>query len=328
VNNQPFLSNLYDRPNAIIERLIDNIERVIVGKRHAVEQCVIALLAGGHVLLEDVPGTGKTMLVRAIAKSVDCEFRRIQFTPDLLPSDITGVSIFHPREDEFKFRKGPLFSQIVLADELNRTSPKTQAAMLEAMEEKQVTADGDTYKLPEPFIVLATQNPLDFAGTHRLPEAQLDRFLLSIRLGYPEQRHEVEMLGRLPDRHPVDTLRPVILREELLELQRLAKTVHVDDSLKRYMVQMTAATRSRTDVELGASPRGTIALMSAGQACAMARGRMYLVPDDIKDMAEAVLAHRVIETMEARMAGLSSRSIVRDIVAATPVPPYRHTAGA
>jgi MoxR-like ATPase len=320
----PGTSNIrFELPQDVIERVIANVERIMIGKREPIEQAVIALLCGGHLLLEDVPGVGKTMLVRALARTVDCGFKRIQFTPDLLPSDVTGVAVYNARNGEFEFRPGPLFANIVLADELNRTSPKTQAALLEAMEEKHVTADGTTYRLPEPFMLLATQNPLDYEGTFGLPEAQLDRFLLRIRIGYPEPVQEAAMLGRLQERHPIEHLKPVLLADELLDLQRQVRMTHVDESLRHYIVQLTNATRGHKEVELGASPRASLALMQAAQAKAVVSGRSFVVPDDIKAMAVAALSHRLVLTGDARMSGRNGEQIMRQIVAQQPVPALR-----
>jgi MoxR-like ATPase len=311
---------LFDQPQAMFERIMYNVEKVMVGKKDAVEKAVIALLCGGHILLEDVPGVGKTMLVRALARTVGCDFKRIQFTPDLLPSDITGVSVYNQRTGEFEFRPGPLMTNIVLADELNRASPKTQAALLEAMEEKRVTVDGVSYALPRPFLILATQNPIEYEGTYALPEAQLDRFFLRIRLGYPKERDEVEMLGRLQEKHPLEQLKPVIVKEELVQLHREISLVHVDDTLKQYIVQLVAATRTHKDLLLGASPRASLALMRAAQATAFIRGRSYAVPDDIKEMIEPVVAHRLLLHSDARMTGKTSESILRGIVEASAIP--------
>lgn len=318
---------LWDQPQAIIETIIHNVEKVIIGKRETIERTVIALLCGGHVLLEDVPGVGKTMLVRALARTIDCEFKRLQFTPDLLPSDITGISVYNPRLQVFEFREGPLFTHIVLADEMNRTSPKTQAAMLEAMEEKQVSADGKTYRLPEPFLLLATQNPYGCEGTYGLPEAQLDRFLLKLNLGYPEPREEVEMLSRLQDQHPVERLRPVVSREELLRLQQLAREIYVDDSLKEYIVGLTTATRRNSAVVLGASPRASMALMRVSQAKAFAQGRSYVIPDDIKGLAASVLAHRIQLSVEAGMSGITAEAVIHQAAETVPVPGFRFASG-
>lgn len=317
----------FDEPLLQLERMIANMEKVMVGKRRPVELVLTSLLCGGHVLLEDVPGVGKTMLVKALAKTVDAGFKRIQFTPDLLPSDVTGVSVYNRGLGQFQFRPGPLFTNIVLADELNRTSPKTQAALLEAMEERHVTVDGETYPLPKPFLILATQNPLDHAGTYQLPEAQLDRFFMRVQLGYPERAQEVEMLGRMQEDSPLEQLKPVVMREELHRLQRQVRHVHVDESLKEYMVELASATRKHKDVALGASPRAVLALMLAAQGTAYRKGRRYVVPDDLKDMLEPVLSHRLLLTQEARMAGRSSELILRQIAASIPVPGLRYAPG-
>ncbi|WP_281890124.1 MoxR family ATPase [Paenibacillus sp. YYML68] len=320
-------SSLSDSYQATLERIVFQVEKVMVGKRPIIEKLLVALLAGGHVLLEDVPGVGKTMLIRALSRTIDCGFKRIQCTPDLLPSDLSGVSVYNQRTMEFEFRRGPLFSSIVLADELNRTSARTQAALLEAMEEKRVTVDGETYALPEPFFILATQNPIDFEGTYTLPEAQLDRFLLKLRLGYPEPREEVEMLGRMEQESPLSHIRAVVLQEEFARLQKEARAVHVDETIKQYIVQLTTSTRQHADVVLGASPRASIALMRAAQAEAFRCGRGYVIPDDVKSLCVPVLAHRLLLQPSAMMGGRGAESIVSSIVAAMPVPVRRHAAG-
>lgn len=305
---------------SLSERMIDNVERVIVGKRREVQFVLVALLCRGHVLVEDVPGVGKTVLAKAIARSVGCSFKRIQFTPDLLPSDVTGVSVFNQKTGEFEYRPGPVVAQIVLADEINRATPKTQSSLLEAMEEAQVTVDGVSYTLPDPFVVLATENPIEYEGTFPLPEAQLDRFLIRLSLGYPTHEGEVEILQRQHTMHPLDRLEQVISVEDLIEAQRMVKSVHVDDSLMEYIVSITEATRSHDDVYLGAGPRGSLSLYNTTRAWAAMHGRDYVIPDDIKELAEAALAHRIIVSPSARMKNVDSRIIVRETLAALPIP--------
>ncbi|MDQ0351841.1 MoxR-like ATPase [Alkalibacillus filiformis] len=303
-----------------INELVENIEKVMVGKREAIELTIVALLAQGHVLLEDVPGVGKTMLVRALAKSVDLQFSRIQFTPDLLPSDVTGVSIYNQKEMKFEFQPGPIMGNIVLADEINRTSPKTQSALLESMEEKHITVDGVTMRLNDPFFVLATQNPIEYEGTYPLPEAQLDRFLLKLKMGYPLKQEEITMLDRTSNVHPIDTLTPVMTREELLEKQNEVRDVHVSDSIKKYIVEIVSNTRKNPLIQLGASPRASIALMKAAQAYAYIHGRDYTVPDDVKYMAPHVLSHRLLLTSEAKFEGKTDKQILEDLIKKTMIP--------
>jgi MoxR-like ATPase len=309
--------------NPTIEKILLNIEKVMIGKRNVAELSLIALLAEGHVLLEDVPGVGKTMMVRALAKSVNANFRRIQFTPDLLPSDVTGISIYNPKEMEFEFRPGPLMGNIILADEINRTSPKTQSALLEGMEEASVTIDGVTHRLQKPFFVMATQNPIEYEGTYPLPEAQLDRFLLKMKMGYPEVDEEIEVLNRAQKVPPIEDLYPVIDLEGLIALQKEIKEVYVDDTIKRYIVDIVNMTRRFTGVYLGASPRGSIALMKAAQAYAFMYGRDYILPDDIQYLAPFVLSHRIILKSEARFEGISAEEIVHRVIARIPVPVQR-----
>lgn len=309
--------------NPIIERILTNIEKVMIGKRNVAELSLVALLAEGHVLLEDVPGVGKTMMVRALAKSVNANFRRIQFTPDLLPSDVTGISIYNPKEMEFQFRPGPLMGNIILADEINRTSPKTQSALLEGMEEASVTIDGVTHRLQKPFFVMATQNPIEYEGTYPLPEAQLDRFLLKMKMGYPDMEEEIEVLNRAQKVPPIEDLSPVIDLEELRVLQKDIKNVFVDDTIKRYIVDIVNRTRGYGGVYLGASPRGSIALMKAGQAYAYMYDRDYVLPDDIQYLAPFVLAHRIILKSEAKFEGITAEEIVNRVVARVPVPVQR-----
>ena len=312
-----------ERVHPTIEKILKNIEKVMIGKRNVAELSLVALLAEGHVLLEDVPGVGKTMMVRALAKSVNAHFRRIQFTPDLLPSDVTGVSIYNPKEMEFQFRPGPLMGNIILADEINRTSPKTQSALLEGMEEASVTVDGVTHKLQKPFFVMATQNPIEYEGTYPLPEAQLDRFLLKMKMGYPDLQEEMEVLNRAEKIPPIEELEPVINLEELRGLQLDIRDVFVDDTIKRYIVDIVRRTREHGSVYLGASPRGSIALMKSAQAYAFMRARDYVLPDDIQYLAPFVLSHRIILKSEAKFEGISAEEVVNRVVARVPVPVKR-----
>ncbi|GGH83170.1 MoxR-like ATPase [Pullulanibacillus pueri] len=303
-----------------IERVILNIERVMIGKRQATMLALTALFAEGHVLLEDVPGVGKTMLVRAIAKSLGTEFKRIQFTPDLLPSDLTGLSVYNQKEMTFEFRPGPLMGNVVLADEINRTSPKTQSALLEGMEEGSVTVDGQTRVLPKPFFVMATQNPIEYEGTYPLPEAQLDRFLLKLKMGYPSRAEELEVLNRLEAYHPIETIDSVLSIEEVLELQAAARSVYVDESIKNYLIDIVSRTRGHHQVYLGVSPRGSLALLKTAQAYAMMHDRKYVVPDDVKSLAPFVLGHRLILKPDAKYSGVKPEDIVADIIKTVQVP--------
>ena len=305
---------------AFAERVIENIEQVIVGKRDAVELAVIGLLCQGHLLIDDVPGVGKTMLARSLARSLGCAFSRIQFTPDMLPSDVTGVSIFNQVSRQFEFRPGPVMAQVVLADEVNRATPKTQAAMLEAMEERQVTVDGTTHPLPRPFMVLATQNPIEYEGTFPLPEAQLDRFLLRIRLGYPMMDDEIAILKQQQFRHPLEELEQTASVKDLIEAQEAVKSVYVAPEIMEYIVKLTHRTRQHPEVYLGASPRGSLALYRAGQVRAAMLGRDYVLPDDIKALALSALAHRVIPGPAARLRDVTADLIVQGVVEKTPVP--------
>lgn len=304
----------------LVTTTADNVERVIIGKRREVELVMVALLCRGHVLIEDVPGVGKTVLTKAIARSIGSTFKRIQFTPDLLPSDVTGVNVFNQQRSTFEFRPGPIVAQMVLADEINRATPKTQAALLEAMEEAQISVDGVTHALPQPFIVLATENPIDYEGTFPLPEAQLDRFLIRIALGYPGRAGELEMLDRQHRRHPLETLQQVVSVEDLRRAQEAVKGIHVSQPVREYIVSLVEATRRHDDVFLGASPRGSLALFNATRAWAAIRGRDFVLPDDVKLLAEPTLAHRIIIGPAARMRGYDSRSVVSDLLHSIPVP--------
>jgi MoxR-like ATPase len=304
----------------IADRVAQNVEQVILGKHDEVQRTLIALLCRGHVLLEDVPGVGKTVLAKAIARSIGCTFSRIQCTPDILPSDITGVSIYNQKSGEFEFRPGPVIAQIVLADEINRATPKTQAALLEAMEEHQVTVDGRTTALPHPFLVLATQNPIEYEGTFPLPEAELDRFLVRQRLGYPSPEVELRILDAQRHGHPLERIQQVVDADEILAAQDAVQDIYVDDLIKRYVVDIVTATRAHPDVYLGASPRGSLALYRTSQAHAALAGRDFVVPDDVKSMTRDTLAHRLIINPSARVRSVEAEQIVDDVVGRVPVP--------
>lgn len=307
-------------------RIADNIAKVIIGKRDAIELTLMALLSEGHVLLEDVPGVAKTMLARALSRSLDCSFKRIQCTPDLLPGDITGSSVFNPKTTNFEFRSGPLFAQIVLADEINRATPRAQSALLEAMAERKVTADGTNYDLEPPFFLIATQNPIDHEGTFPLPEAQLDRFLIRLKLGYPEKEDEIYMLQQLQKRHPIEDLQAVATVAELLECQKAVREVYVDEKVGRYVVEIMQATRDHADLSLGASPRAAMALLRVAQALAAMRGFDFVMPDDIKQMAPHVLTHRLILKPESRLRKRTVGVILNEILNTVPVPAMPETA--
>ena len=308
---------------ATAEKVINNVEKVIIGKHEEIKLTLVGLLCRGHLLIEDVPGVGKTMLARSIAKSIGCTFRRIQFTPDMLPSDVTGVSVFNQKTREFEFRPGPVMAQIVLTDEINRATPKTQSALLEAMQEQQVTVDGVTYPIPEPFLVLATQNPIEYEGTFPLPEAQLDRFMMRISLGYPSSEDEIAILDSQQYVHPVETLEQAIDVRELLDAQEKVKEVYVDPLVKEYIVTLVNATREHPDVYLGASPRGSLALYKTSRARAAILGRDYVIPDDIKALAMTTLAHRLIVSPSARIKEVDPRAVIEETLKSVPVPGAR-----
>lgn len=302
------------------ERVKANLEKVIIGKKQTLEQIVICMLCQGHLLIEDVPGVGKTVMARSLAKSLGCSFSRIQFTPDMLPSDVTGVSIFNQVNREFEFRPGPILNQIVLADEINRATPKTQSALLEAMEERQVTVDGVTHLLPAPFMVMATQNPIEYEGTFPLPEAQLDRFLMRVRLGYPSLMDEVRVLEIQQLRHPIQDLSVVVSGDELREVQELVKTIFVSAPVKRYIVELVRATREHADVYLGSSPRGSLGLFKAGQVRAAILGRDFVLPDDIKALAALILGHRMVLQPASRLRNLTADQVVQEVLNTVSVP--------
>ncbi|WP_027480730.1 AAA family ATPase [Deinococcus pimensis] len=304
--------------NDFTSRMLDNVATVLVGKEDVTRLALAGILAGGHLLLEDAPGTGKTMLARALAVSLGLTFKRVQFTPDLLPSDVTGVSVY--RDGRFEFVPGPIFTGVLLADEINRATPKTQSALLEAMGEGQVTENGVTHRLAPPFVVIATQNPVEHEGTFRLPEAQLDRFLLKLSVGYPSEAEEASMLGRLQERHPIDDLRSVSGAEELLAIRAGIRAIHVSDELRAYVAGLTARTRAHADLLLGAGPRASLALQAVAQALAWMDGRPFVIPDDVKRAAPGILAHRLVLRTEARLRGVRPEAVVTDVLASTSVP--------
>jgi MoxR-like ATPase len=314
-------------PKIIAERILDNVQKVIIGKEAEVRLTVVCLLCAGHLLIEDVPGVGKTMMARSIAKSTGCEFKRIQFTPDILPSDVTGVSVFNQKTGDFEFRPGPIVSQIVLADEINRATPKTQSSLLEAMEEHRVTVDGVTRDLPRPFMVLATQNPIEYEGTFPLPEAQLDRFLMRVHLGYPTNTDEVLMMDNQQVSHPVETLEQVTDANEITQVQQAVKEIYVDPLIKQYIVGLVDMTRHHESVYLGASPRGSLALYRTAQAQAMLDGRDYVIPDDVKELAYATLGHRVIVSPSARVKSVTAADVILSCLERVPVPGARARGG-
>ncbi|HEU0020932.1 MAG TPA: MoxR family ATPase [Dehalococcoidia bacterium] len=307
-------------PTLVARRIIENVANVIVGKTSVVEQAVAALIAEGHLLVEDVPGVGKTMLAKSIATSIGCTFKRIQFTPDLLPSDVTGISIYNQQKGEFEFREGPIMAQVVLADEINRATPKTQSALLEAMEEHQVTVDGVTHFLESPFLVMATQNPIEYEGTFPLPEAQLDRFLMRISLGYPDFNEEMSIIERQEQTHPIDSLGAVAGPDDIRHLQQAAKSVFVDQLVRQYVVSLTEATRRHGEVTLGASPRASLGMFRAARALALVQDRDYVIPDDVKSLASSVMSHRLVLSPSARMRGVQSTDVVADLLRTVPVP--------
>ena len=314
-------------PKQTADRIINNVEKVIIGKRAEIELVVIALICRGHALIEDVPGVGKTMLARSLARSTGCSFKRIQFTPDVLPSDVTGVSVYNQKTGDFEFRPGPIVAQVVLADEINRATPKTQSALLEAMEERQITVEGITRPLPQPFLVMATQNPVEYEGTFPLPEAQLDRFLVRVHLGYPSHSDEITIMEEQQRSHPIETLEQVTEADEILEVQRAATEVYVDALIKQYIVALVNETRKHEAVYLGASPRGSLALFHASQALALLRGRDYVLPDDVKELTVPTLAHRVIVSPTARVKNVTPTDVIAACMTRVPVPGARARGG-
>ena len=304
----------------IAQRIISNVEQVIVGKRPQLILSLVSWLCEGHILLEDVPGVAKTILARALARSVGCNFKRVQCTPDLLPTDVTGASIFNPKTTEFEFRPGPIFGQLVLADEINRATPRTQAALLEAMAEAKVTVDGHSHTLTPPFLVVATQNPIDHEGTFPLPEAQLDRFLMKFQLGYPSMEDELKMLSMLQHKHPLESIGEVVSAKEIIACQHAVRTIHIDDKVRQYIIEIIHATRQHEDLTLGASPRGSIALFRGSQAMAALRGRDYVLPDDVKFIVAPIIAHRLILSPESRLRKVTAEQVVEDVVSEIAVP--------
>lgn len=300
--------------------LQSNIAKVIIGKRDAVELMLTALLCNGHILLEDVPGIGKTTMAKALARSLDCSFARIQFTPDLLPSDVTGINFFNQKRQEFEFKPGPIFSQIVLGDEINRATPRTQSSLLEAMQERQVTIDGQTYPLTQPFVVIATQNPVELEGTFPLPEAQVDRFMLQIRIGYPTIDEEDEILLRYEQQDPLDILQPITTGQEIISVQQQVRTIHVSDDVRRYVLMIVHATRDHPLVQLGVSPRGAMALYRAAQALAAIRDRAYVIPSDVQTLCPSILTHRIHISPQTRLRGRTPAQIIAEIADSVPVP--------
>ena len=308
----------------IAQEIVENVSKVIVGKKSIVEHALSAVVAQGHILIEDVPGVGKTMLAKSISASIGCSFKRIQFTPDLLPSDIVGISIYNQRTGEFQFRAGPVMAQMVLVDEINRATPKTQSALLEAMEELQVSVDGDSRTLDRPFVVIATQNPIEYEGTFPLPEAQLDRFLMRISIGYPSFAEEMSIIKLQEQVHPINELRSVATPEDIIDLQEACKNIYVDNTVREYIVSLIDATRNHENVSLGASPRASLGMFRAARGLAILRDRDYVIPDDIKELAYAVLAHRLILSPSARMKGLHTGQIISNLLESVPIPSTNH----